>query len=98
MVRKTKSKDGEDAIDKVLGIPIMKFPYVDLQVATEDFKEELGSGGFGSVIKGVMADSTMIAVKRLDNRGQGMRAFLVEVDTIGRLHHFNLVRLIRFCA
>ncbi|PQM36052.1 pentatricopeptide repeat-containing protein [Prunus yedoensis var. nudiflora] len=73
-VRKTKSKDCEDAIDKVLGIPIMKFSYVDLQVATEDFKEELGREGFGSVIKGVMADSTMIAVKRLDNRGQGMRA------------------------
>ncbi|ONI16647.1 hypothetical protein PRUPE_3G112900 [Prunus persica] len=94
----TKSKEGEDDIDKVLRIPIMKFSYVDLQVATEDFKEELGSGGFGSVINGVMADSTMIAVKQLDNRGQGMTAFLVEIDTIRRLHHFNLVRLIRFCA
>ncbi|CAK7351229.1 unnamed protein product [Dovyalis caffra] len=74
------------------------FSYDELRVATDDFKEILGRGGFGSVFKGVLADGTGIAVKRLDKLGQGKREFVAEVETIGSLHHFNLVRLIGFCA
>jgi serine/threonine protein kinase len=37
-------------------------------------------------------------VKRLDGFSQIKKSFLAEVETIGNIHHFNLVRLIRFCA
>ncbi|KAI9395674.1 hypothetical protein POPTR_004G014512v4 [Populus trichocarpa] len=101
-VRLSKSNDTEedvedDYIKQVPGMPV-RFSYEDLRVATNDFKETLGRGGFGSVFKGVLADGTGIAVKRLDKLGQGKRAFLAEVETIGSVHHFNLVRLIGFCA
>ncbi|XP_002277406.2 G-type lectin S-receptor-like serine/threonine-protein kinase SD2-5 [Vitis vinifera] len=98
-LRRTSTvEEGEDyTIDQVPGMPV-KFLYEDLRVATEDFKERVGSGGFGSVFKGLLADGTRIAVKRLDRIEQGMREFLAEVKTIGSLHHFNLVRLIGFCA
>lgn len=50
------------------------------------------------MFKGKLADGTRIAVKRLDKMSQGMREFVAEVETIGSLHHFNLVRLVGFCA
>ncbi|KAB5533675.1 hypothetical protein DKX38_016761 [Salix brachista] len=98
-VRWSRSEDTEedDHIQQVPGMPV-RFSYRDLCIATDDFKETLGRGGFGSVFKGVLADRTEIAVKRLDNLSQGKREFLAEVETIGRVHHFNLVRLIGFCA
>ncbi|KAI9395676.1 hypothetical protein POPTR_004G014636v4 [Populus trichocarpa] len=76
----------------------VRFSYQELYVATDNFNERLGRGGFGSVFKGKLGDGTQIAVKRLEKRGQGMSAFLAEAEAIGSLHHFNLVRLIGFCA
>ena len=45
-----------------------------------------------------MRDGVKIAVKRLDGVGQGKTEFLAEVETIGSVHHINLVKLIGFCA
>ncbi|CAL5403857.1 unnamed protein product [Camellia sinensis] len=64
----------------------------------EDFKERLGGGTFGTVFKGMLEDGTQIAAKRLDKLGQGMKEFFAEVETLGHVHHANLVRLIGFCA
>uniref|UniRef100_A0A2P2KJB6 non-specific serine/threonine protein kinase n=1 Tax=Rhizophora mucronata TaxID=61149 RepID=A0A2P2KJB6_RHIMU len=103
LIRRAKRRKANVEIDvdgylkQVPGMP-MRFSYLQLHLATEDFKERLGGGGFGSVFKGVLPDGTPIAVKRLDKLGQGVKEFLAEVETIGSLHHFNLVRLIGFCA
>ncbi|KAF0925875.1 hypothetical protein E2562_018679 [Oryza meyeriana var. granulata] len=40
--------------------------------------KKLGGGGFGSVFKGVLSDSTIIAVKRLDGARQGEKQFRAE--------------------
>uniref|UniRef100_A0A1J3GUR3 non-specific serine/threonine protein kinase n=1 Tax=Noccaea caerulescens TaxID=107243 RepID=A0A1J3GUR3_NOCCA len=78
-----------------------RFAYKDLHTATKGFKdtELLGRGGFGKVYKGTLpVSSTEIAVKRVshDSR-QGMREFIAEIATIGRLRHTNLVRLQGYC-
>ncbi|THG01679.1 L-type lectin-domain containing receptor kinase V.9-like [Camellia sinensis] len=78
-----------------------KFSHKDLSIATEGFKESelLGRGGFGRVYRGVLPTlNTEVAVKRVahDSR-QGMREFLAEIATIGRLRHPNLVRLLGYC-
>ncbi|KAF6173335.1 hypothetical protein GIB67_027030 [Kingdonia uniflora] len=77
---------------------LVKFSYHDLCLATEFFSEKLGRGGFGAVFKGVLKDGTVVAVKRLDSTDQGAKEFSAEVDTVGNIHHINLVRLIGFCA
>uniref|UniRef100_A0A0E0R5M4 non-specific serine/threonine protein kinase n=1 Tax=Oryza rufipogon TaxID=4529 RepID=A0A0E0R5M4_ORYRU len=76
---------------------IIAFKYTDLSHATKNFSQKLGSGGFGSVFKGVLSDSTTIAVKRLDGLHQGEKQFRAEVSSLGLIHHINLVKLIGFC-
>ncbi|KAJ6349070.1 hypothetical protein OIU77_006624 [Salix suchowensis] len=71
---------------------LMAFGYRDLQGATKNFSEKLGGGGFGSVFKGVLPDSSVIAVKKLDSISQGEKQFRSEVSTIGTIQHVNLVR------
>ncbi|KAM0828722.1 hypothetical protein ACQ4PT_067354 [Festuca glaucescens] len=77
---------------------VIAFRYADLVHATKNFSEKLGAGGFGSVYKGVLSDSTTIAVKRLDGARQGEKQFRAEVSSIGLIQHINLVKLIGFCC
>ncbi|KAG8383797.1 hypothetical protein BUALT_Bualt04G0051000 [Buddleja alternifolia] len=96
--RKKKSKKiEEDYLDHVPGMP-MRYFYEELVIATNNFDKKLGEGGFGSVFEGLLNDGTRIAVKCLDGIGQIKKSFLAEVESIGRIHHVNLVRLIGFCA
>ncbi|KAH1209259.1 LEAF RUST 10 DISEASE-RESISTANCE LOCUS RECEPTOR-LIKE PROTEIN KINASE-like 2.2 [Glycine max] len=91
------------AIDKFLNDmerekPI-RFTDQQLRIATDNYSNLLGSGGFGTVYKGIFTNGTMVAVKVL--RGSSDKKieeqFMAEVGTIGRIHHFNLVRLYGFC-
>ncbi|XP_071692702.1 G-type lectin S-receptor-like serine/threonine-protein kinase At2g19130 [Rutidosis leptorrhynchoides] len=77
---------------------LVSFVYRDLQIATKNFTEKLGGGGFGSVFKGVLRDSSVVAVKKLESVSQGDKQFRSEVSTIGTIQHVNLVRLRGFCA
>ncbi|XP_072989540.1 probable serine/threonine-protein kinase At1g01540 isoform X1 [Typha latifolia] len=73
----------------------------ELELATNNFADEnvIGEGGYGIVYHGVLEDRTQVAVKNLlNNRGQAEREFKVEVETIGRVRHKNLVRLLGYCA
>ncbi|KAL6535851.1 hypothetical protein OROHE_012695 [Orobanche hederae] len=77
---------------------LVAFGYKDLQNATKNFSDKLGGGGFGSVFKGTLPDSTIIAVKKLESISQGEKQFRTEVSTIGTIQHVNLVRLRGFCS
>jgi hypothetical protein len=77
---------------------IIMFRYADLQRATNNFSQKLGTGGFGSVFKGFLNESSDIAVKRLDGARQGEKQFRAEVRSIGTIQHINLVKLIGFCT
>ncbi|KAH7656692.1 Non-specific serine/threonine protein kinase protein [Dioscorea alata] len=81
---------------------LKRFPWRELQVATDGFSEKnvLGQGGFGKVYKGVLSDNTKIAVKRLTDYESpgGEAAFLREVELISVAVHRNLLRLIGFCT
>ncbi|XP_059305435.1 L-type lectin-domain containing receptor kinase IV.1-like [Lycium ferocissimum] len=78
-----------------------RFKYKDLYIATKGFgnKELLGFGGFGRVYRGVLPTSSIeIAVKRVSHESkQGLREFVAEIVSIGRLRHRNLVPLLGYC-
>ncbi|KAJ0086063.1 hypothetical protein Patl1_08405 [Pistacia atlantica] len=80
------------------GLP-QRFDYEELEVATDNFKFLIGSGGFGAVYKGTLLDKTVVAVKKITNLGvQGKKEFCTEIAVIGNIHHVNLVKLRGFCA
>ncbi|XP_062095572.1 L-type lectin-domain containing receptor kinase IV.1-like [Humulus lupulus] len=77
-----------------------RYRYKDLYTATEGFKDKnlLGRGGFGKVYKGVLPSKTEIAVKRISHESrQGMREFVAEIATLGRLRHRNVLPLLGYC-
>ncbi|XP_057528011.1 G-type lectin S-receptor-like serine/threonine-protein kinase At2g19130 [Amaranthus tricolor] len=85
---------------KTMEQSLTRFEYKDLQIATKNFSQKLGEGGFGSVFKGTLSDSMVIAVKKLHNmnQSQGEKQFRAEVSAIGTIQHVNLVRLRGFCS
>ncbi|KAL5793924.1 hypothetical protein ACOSP7_002518 [Xanthoceras sorbifolium] len=80
-------------ITKAVEGSLVAFAYKDLQNATKNFTEKLGGGGFGSIFKGVLLDSSVVAVKKLESVSQGEEQFRTEVSTIGNIQHVNLIRL-----
>ncbi|KAF3546646.1 hypothetical protein DY000_02000027 [Brassica cretica] len=83
-----------------------RFRYKDLYAATDGFKENriVGSGGFGTVYRGSSikikssSSSDQIAVKKITpNSMQGVREFVAEIESLGRLRHKNLVNLQGWC-
>ncbi|KAG1368496.1 G-type lectin S-receptor-like serine/threonine-protein kinase [Cocos nucifera] len=77
---------------------LIQFTYGDLQHVTKNFSERLGTGGFGSVFKGTLIDSTEVAVKKLEGLRQGEKQFRTEVRTLAVIQHVNVVRLRGFCS
>ncbi|KAL2545811.1 G-type lectin S-receptor-like serine/threonine-protein kinase [Forsythia ovata] len=75
-----------------------RFSYAELKVATKDFTNPIGKGGFGVVYRGELSDGRVVAVKSLKNIAGGDADFWAEVTIIARMHHLNLVRLWGFCA
>jgi serine/threonine protein kinase len=78
-----------------------RFSYKDLFHATGGFEDRnlLGVGGFGRVYKGVLPRSRLkIAVKKVSHDSkQGMKEFIAEIVSIGRLQNRNLVQLLGYC-
>ncbi|GJN41166.1 hypothetical protein PR202_gn00504 [Eleusine coracana subsp. coracana] len=74
------------------------FKLSDLEVATNNFANRIGSGGFGIVYYGKLDDGKEIAVKVPTNDSyQGKKQFTNEVSLLSRIHHRNLVSFLGYC-
>ncbi|GJV78272.1 leucine-rich repeat receptor-like serine/threonine-protein kinase BAM1 [Tanacetum coccineum] len=61
----------------------------------------IGKGGAGIVYKGVMPNNEHVAVKRLAVMSRGSahdHGFNAEIQTLGRIRHRHIVRLLGFCS
>ncbi|KAK4270357.1 hypothetical protein QN277_023400 [Acacia crassicarpa] len=99
LYRKIKNADIIEAWELEIGPH--RYSYQELKKATRGFKDRelLGQGGFGRVYKGTLPSSkTQVAVKRISHESkQGLREFVSEIASIGRLRHRNLVQLFGWC-
>ncbi|KAH0701380.1 leucine-rich repeat receptor-like serine/threonine-protein kinase BAM1 [Solanum tuberosum] len=69
----------------------------------DSLKEDniIGKGGAGIVYKGVMPSGEHVAVKRLPAMSRGSshdHGFNAEIQTLGRIRHRHIVRLLGFCS
>ncbi|KDP44923.1 hypothetical protein JCGZ_01423 [Jatropha curcas] len=99
LIRKLKNADFIEEWEFDVGPH--RFTYQELKKATRGFRDRelLGFGGFGKVYKGTLPNSnTEVAVKRISHESkQGVKEFVSEIASIGRLRHRNLVQLIGWC-
>ncbi|XP_052727134.1 putative leucine-rich repeat receptor-like serine/threonine-protein kinase At2g24130 [Vigna angularis] len=83
---------------------ISNFPritYKELSDATGGFDNQrlVGSGSYGHVYRGVLADGTPVAVKVLHlQSGNSTKSFNRECQVLKRIRHRNLIRIITACS
>ncbi|KAG9457304.1 hypothetical protein H6P81_001812 [Aristolochia fimbriata] len=75
-----------------------RYTYSQIKKFTSNFSVKLGEGGFGTVYKGFIEGTGLVAVKLLKKSAQKEKQFMNEVATVGRVHHHNLVGLLGYCA
>jgi hypothetical protein len=77
------------------------FSWKELYRATNGFEKHLGRGSFGEVYLGELRSPTAtkhIAVKRLVASNEySEREFANEVQSLGQIHHRNLVGMVGYC-
>ncbi|KAL8532035.1 hypothetical protein ACS0TY_008586 [Phlomoides rotata] len=74
-----------------------RYKYSEIKKITKSLSDKLGKGGYGSVYKGVLPDSSLVAVKVLMETDSNGEEFMNEVASISRTSHVNVVTLLGFC-
>ncbi|WRX16937.1 Protein kinase domain - like 10 [Theobroma cacao] len=95
-------KENDAKIEKFLedhrSLKPSRYSYADIKRITNQFKEKLGEGAYGTVFKGTLSSEIHVAVKILNSSIGDGEEFINEIGTMGRIHHVNVVRLVGFCA
>ncbi|KAF6145246.1 hypothetical protein GIB67_041441 [Kingdonia uniflora] len=72
--------------------------HIELEEATNNFRDKLGRGMSGSVFMGKLDDGTLIAVKTIEGQKFAKRVFDAEIEAIGSVDHAHLVCLRGSCS
>ncbi|KAL0009579.1 hypothetical protein SO802_011081 [Lithocarpus litseifolius] len=95
-------KESQVKIEKFLrdyrALKPTRYTYADIQRITNQFKDKLGQGGYGTVFKGNLSNDVFVAVKILNNSKGNGEEFINEVGSMGRIHHVNVARLVGYCV
>ncbi|KAL8061357.1 hypothetical protein ABFX02_02G081500 [Erythranthe guttata] len=86
------------SVPQLKGVKAFKFE--ELKRITNNFSETngIGSGGYGRVYRGTLANGQLVAIKRaVQGSMQGGLEFKTEIELLSRVHHKNVVSLVGFC-
>ncbi|XP_073394820.1 probable inactive receptor kinase At1g27190 [Physcomitrium patens] len=80
--------------------PLVMIRLSDLMDATNGFSKEniVASGRSGIVYIGDFTDGSVMAIKRLQGPTRTERQFRGEMDSLGQIHHRNLVPVLGYCV
>lgn len=80
--------------------PLVKIRLSDLMDATNGFSKDniVSSGRSGVVYRGDFPDGSVMAIKRLQGPTRTERQFRGEMDSLGQIHHRNLVPVLGYCV
>ncbi|GLT59241.1 hypothetical protein SLA2020_320710 [Shorea laevis] len=96
------AKEAQLKIEKFLedytALKPSRYSYADIKKITDQFRDKLGEGAYGTVFKGRLSNDALVAVKVLNNFKATGEEFINEVGSMCRIHHVNVTRLIGFCA
>jgi len=93
-----KSNQNIETFLKIHGSLFLKrYKLAQVKQMTNNFKEKLGEGGFGTVYKGKLFNGSPIAVKMLSTSKKNGEEFINEVASISKTSHVNVVSLLGFC-
>ncbi|KAJ4969178.1 hypothetical protein NE237_015879 [Protea cynaroides] len=98
-VVETNTVSGLDSISG--STTLIKFTFEEIKQATRNFFRDniIGTGGYGNVYKGILADGSEVALKRFKNcSAAGDANFTHEVEVIASVRHVNLVALRGYCT
>lgn len=79
----------------------LRISMAELRSATKNFSNDLvvGDGSFGLVYKARLSSGATVAIKKLNpDAFQGFREFRAEMETLGKLRHRNIVKILGYCV
>lgn len=80
---------------------LSRIDMAELVNATHNFSADLivGDGSFGLVYKAKLSNGVTVAVKKLGaDAFQGYREFRAEMETLGKIRHHNIVKILGYCS
>ncbi|CAL4981146.1 unnamed protein product [Urochloa decumbens] len=79
---------------------VQVFTFKELTMATNNFAQRIGQGGFGSVYMGWLPDGKEVAIKRMNNtNARRIEAeFKAELTILPSISHKHIVRLFGYCV
>ncbi|XP_045792648.1 LEAF RUST 10 DISEASE-RESISTANCE LOCUS RECEPTOR-LIKE PROTEIN KINASE-like 2.1 isoform X2 [Trifolium pratense] len=96
---KYKSTKNNQEIEKFLKthepFPVRRYKFSHIKKMTNNFKVELGQGGYGAVYKGKILDDRPVAVRILKSSKRNGEDFMNEVSSITKTSHVNVVTLLK---
>ncbi|XP_019417901.1 PREDICTED: rust resistance kinase Lr10-like isoform X2 [Lupinus angustifolius] len=97
-LRKEKQAIFDKFLEDYRALKPTRYSHTELKRITNNFTDKLGEGAYGVVFKGSISKEFIVAVKMLNNSQGNGEEFINEVNTMGRIHHVNIVRMVGFCA
>ncbi|PRQ59416.1 putative protein kinase RLK-Pelle-LRR-XII-1 family [Rosa chinensis] len=99
--RKTQKNKPLSVVPSIKFLP--KVSYHTLHQATGGFSlsNQIGSGGFGSVYKGIIdqEENNVVAIKVLNLKEKGAsKSFMAECNALRNIRHRNLVKILTCCS